>query len=102
MAILLAALVANKLSEAFLQDFYEVWLEEGQQALRTAARKSPARFIAVAASLIPQHFKLEHEHPYALLTEEQVEARIAELSAALGLGNGAGAPKLIGGSGGAR
>ncbi len=71
----------NKLSEAFLQDFYEVWLEEGEQALRTAARKSPARFIAVAASLIPQHFKLEHEHKALHLTEEQVERRLLELAA---------------------
>ena len=58
-----------------------VWLEEGEQALRTAARKSPARFIAVAASLIPQHFKLEHEHKVLHITEEEVERRLLELAA---------------------
>ncbi len=92
----------NKLSEQFLDETYEVWQEHGKSALITMATKQPSRFVQMVALLIPAHFKIQHEHPSALLTEEQVEARIAELSAALGLGNGARAPKLIGGSGGAR
>jgi uncharacterized protein DUF5681 len=68
----------NKFSEAFLQDFYLVWLEEGEQALRTAARKSPARYIAVAAALIPQHFKLEQEHTIAGLSVEELREKLAE------------------------
>src|SRR5260221_3894640 len=55
----------NKFSEAFLQDFYLVWLGEGEQALRTAARKSPARYIAVAAALLPQHLKVRQQHTLA-------------------------------------
>ncbi len=35
--------------------------EEGRTALLKAARQSPARYIAVAAALRPQHFKVEHE-----------------------------------------
>jgi hypothetical protein len=68
----------NKFSEAFLQDFYLVWLEEGEQALRTAARKSPARYIAVAAALIPQHFKVEQEHTLAGLSVEELREKLAE------------------------
>ena len=31
---------------------------------------TPARFIAVAASLIPQHFKVEHEHKLTMLSDD--------------------------------
>jgi hypothetical protein len=84
---------------------HEVWQEHGKSALITMATKQPSRFVQMVALLIPAHFRIEHEHPLTLLTEEQIEERIIELRAALGLGNGARAPKLIGGngtSGGAR
>ena len=79
----------NRLSEQFLDETFEVWQEHGKSALISMATKQPSRFVRMVALLIPAHFKIEHEHPSTLLTEEQVEARIAELSAALGLGNGA-------------
>jgi len=47
----------NKFAQQYVEDFYQVWQEEGINALRNAARNSPARYIAVAAALIPQHFK---------------------------------------------
>jgi hypothetical protein len=54
--------MAGTLAEKFLDDFYDIWQEEGRNPLLKAARNSPARFIQVAAALIPQHFKFEHEH----------------------------------------
>lgn len=52
----------NKFATQYIDDFYAVWRELGIDALRNAAIKQPAKFIMVAASLIPQHFKFEHEH----------------------------------------
>jgi hypothetical protein len=62
----------NKFSLQFIDDFYQIWQEKGIEALRNAARRSPARFIAVAASLIPQHFKFEHEHKLNMLSDEEL------------------------------
>ena len=95
----------NKLSQDFIDDAYAEWQENGKAALRHMSTKDPSKFVQMISALIPQHFKVEHEHPLTLLTEEQIEERIIELSAVLGLGNGARAPKLIGEngtSGGAR
>jgi hypothetical protein len=75
-----------------------VW-KEGITALRAMRDREPSKFCTMVAALIPQHFKFEHEHSLALLTEEQIEERIIELSASLGLSNGATAPKVIGGNG---
>jgi hypothetical protein len=73
----------NKLAEKFLDDFYDIWQEEGIAALRKAARNSPARFIQVAAQLIPAHFKVEHEHTIAGLTPEELRAKVLEARAKL-------------------
>jgi hypothetical protein len=58
----------------------------GIAALRKAARNSPARFIQVAAQLIPAHFKVEHEHTIAGLTPEELRAKVLEARAKLLVG----------------
>jgi len=45
------------------------WQEEGIDALRTAAKRRLARFIQVAASLVPQHFKFVQEHKLVGLSD---------------------------------
>jgi uncharacterized small protein (DUF1192 family) len=37
----------------------------------------------VAAHLIPQHFKFEHEHKLSLLSDEELEQRLREAQAEL-------------------
>jgi hypothetical protein len=54
-----------------------------RNALLRAARNSPARFIQVAAALIPQHFKFEHEHSIAGLSTEELRERLNEARARL-------------------
>jgi hypothetical protein len=68
----------NKFGEAFINDFYDVWQRLGIKALEQAAEKQPAKFIMVAASLIPQHFKFEHEHKLAGLSDEELQQRLIE------------------------
>ena len=68
----------NKFATQYIDDFYTVWQEEGVEALRKAARKTPARYIAVAAALIPQHFKVEHEHTLAGLSVAELREKLVE------------------------
>jgi hypothetical protein len=46
--------------------------------LQEMATKNPAVFVRVAASLIPQHFRFEHEHAVVALSSEEVRLRLAE------------------------
>jgi hypothetical protein len=48
----------NRLSEAFLTDFCEVWELHGPTALRKVALKDPATFVRAAVALLPK----QHEH----------------------------------------
>lgn len=48
----------NKLGEAFIQDFYEVWQEHGKQALLDTRKQDPATFVRVAASILPKEINL--------------------------------------------
>jgi hypothetical protein len=68
----------HKLSAQYLDDSYRVWQEEGIDALRKCARNSPARYIAVMAQLIPQHFKVEHDHTIAMLSVEELREKLVE------------------------
>ena len=42
----------NKFSEEFLDDFREVWAEEGSNAIKTMAKDRPGDFVRVAAMLV--------------------------------------------------
>jgi hypothetical protein len=43
---------------------------------------SPAKYCSLVAALIPQHFKVEHEHS-VLLSEEELRAKLLEIRAKL-------------------
>jgi hypothetical protein len=53
--------------------------EGGEQALLEVMLKQPAKFCALIAQLIPQHFKFEHEHTVMALSSEEVRLRLAEV-----------------------
>ncbi len=63
--------------------YWQVSMAMSRNALLRAARNSPARFIQVAAALIPQHFKFEHEHSIAGLSTEELRERLNEARARL-------------------
>lgn len=70
----------NKLADLFWRDFASTWEEHGKEALVKVATEEPAKFVTVAASVMPKELKIESSN----LTDEQVSARIQQLSAALG------------------
>jgi hypothetical protein len=47
----------NKFAEAFWQDFYAAWQEEGPEALRRCAQDSPKDFCKIAAMLMPKELR---------------------------------------------
>jgi hypothetical protein len=49
----------NKLGEAFVDDFYQVWLEEGIGAIRWMAKNDPSAFVRVGANILPQKFEAD-------------------------------------------
>jgi len=72
----------NKLAEKFLDDVYASWQVQGASALERMAAESPSRYCQMMANLIPQHFKVEHEHALTLSVPE-LEAKLLEIRAKL-------------------
>jgi hypothetical protein len=46
----------NKLSEAFISDLHDQWLESGRAILKILAVENPAAFAAIVAKVIPAEF----------------------------------------------
>lgn len=70
----------NKLSEDFLRDICEVWDKHGKQALFDVAVNEPAKFVTVAASLIPKEMKIETVRRAAEMSDDDLAAIIANRS----------------------
>jgi hypothetical protein len=51
-------------SQGFIRDFARVWAEEGLQAVRKVAKKSPEAFVAIAARICPNDALLTLEHSW--------------------------------------
>ena len=45
-------------SQGFIRDFALVWAEEGLEAVRKVAKKSPEAFVAIAARICPNDVRL--------------------------------------------
>lgn len=67
----------NKLSEDFLRDMSEVWDKHGKAALLDVAQNEPAKFVQVAASLIPKEMRVETVRRAAELSDDELAAIIA-------------------------
>ena len=48
-------------SQGFIRDFALVWAEEGLEAVRKVAKKSPETFVAIAARICPNDVRLTLE-----------------------------------------
>ena len=68
----------NKLAQDFIDKVYEDWQAHGAKAIIAMREQSPSKYCALVAALIPQHFKVEHEHS-VLLSEEELRAKLVEI-----------------------
>ena len=69
----------NKFSEEFLDDFREVWAEEGSNAITTMAKNRPGDFVRVAAMLVPKELLLGRSYSLADLSDDELVALIEAL-----------------------
>jgi hypothetical protein len=60
-------------SEGYIRDFALVWAEEGIEAIRKVAKKSPEAFVAIAQRLIPSDVRLSLEEVQPSLTPEVID-----------------------------
>jgi len=72
----------NKLAEKFIDDVYTSSQTHGASALDRMATESPAKYCALIANLIPQHFKVEHDHTLTM-SEDELRAKLLKIRAKL-------------------
>src|SRR6476619_3620485 len=65
----------NKLSEALLDDLYAEWQEQGRDAIKKMAEKTPGDFVKVVASLMPKVIGVGNA-PLADLSDEELDRLI--------------------------
>src|SRR5262249_5821334 len=72
----------NKLAQDFIDKVYEDWQSHGATAIIAMREQSPSKYCALVAGLIPQHFKVEHDHTLTL-NEEELRAKLVEIRSKL-------------------
>jgi hypothetical protein len=72
----------NKLAQDFIDKVYEDWQAHGATAIIAMREQSPSKYCALIAALIPQHFKVEHDHTLTL-NEDELRAKLLEIRAKL-------------------
>jgi hypothetical protein len=72
----------NKLAQDFIDKVYEDWQAHGAKAIIAMRKQSPAKYCALIAALIPQHFKVEHDHTLTMSADE-LRAKLLEIRAKL-------------------
>jgi hypothetical protein len=64
---------------------YADWAEHGAGVLVEVREKSPAAYLRVVASLIPQHLAIEARDEFADMTSAELRQYLAEQAKQLGL-----------------
>jgi 2-oxoglutarate dehydrogenase complex dehydrogenase (E1) component-like enzyme len=57
--------------------------EHGEKAIAKVRRTQPAAYLKILALLVPREHKVEHSNPLKKLTDEELEAMVEYLKAAL-------------------
>jgi hypothetical protein len=83
----------NKLGEAFIQDLYSDWQENGLATIETVRAERPHEYLKVVASILPKEVKIERMDD---MSDDDITKRIRrladELGVALGFVEGVGGP----------
>ena len=73
----------NKLSEEVICALLRDFREHGEKAIAKVRRTQPAAYLKILALLVPREHKVEHSNPLKKLTDEELEAMVEYLTAAL-------------------
>ena len=77
----------NKLGEAFLEALHDDFQAHGASTIARVREEDPTAYVKVCASLLPKELKIERMDD---LSDEQLDQRIKQLAAVIGLEIGAG------------
>jgi len=72
----------NKLAQDFIDKVYDDFQAHGAKAIIAMREQSPSKYCTLVAALIPQHFKVEHDHALTL-NEDELRAKLLEIRAKL-------------------
>jgi hypothetical protein len=67
----------NRITGAFLAALADDFDEHGRSAIVACREQSPARYLAIVASLLPKQLEIAQEKPVREMTREELEAEIA-------------------------
>jgi hypothetical protein len=67
----------NRLTGAFLAALADDFDEHGPAAIRDCRERSPARYLAIIASLLPKQLEITQDRPIEEMTDEELQAEIA-------------------------
>jgi hypothetical protein len=73
----------NKLAEEFITDFYNDWLEHGASVIALVRAEKPDVYFKGAVAILPKQVDMRVS-PFAELTEDTLDARMAALAKELG------------------
>lgn len=72
----------NKLAQAFCDDLYAKWQEDGASVIDRVIEERPHEFLKVIASLMPKEIKIEHTDE---MTDDQLRQRVKQIADELGI-----------------
>src|SRR5262245_8858654 len=72
------------LNQEFMQALLLHFRQHGKKAIEKVAREQPASYLKILGLLVPREHKVEHSNLIKELTDEQLEAAIEYIEAALG------------------
>jgi hypothetical protein len=67
----------NRLTGAFLAELADDFEEHGRAAIQACRERTPARYVAIIASLLPKQLKIAQDKPIEQMNSEELEAEIA-------------------------
>lgn len=73
----------NKLGEAFLDDLYADWQENGKRVIEVVRAEKPDQYLKVVASILPKDLNV-NVNKYDDLTDEELRQRLRELHDTIG------------------
>ena len=71
------------LNQEFIQALLLHFRQHGKKAIEKVAREQPASYLKILGLLVPREHKVEHRNPVKELSDEQLEAAIEYIEAAL-------------------
>src|SRR5215510_11080421 len=69
----------NRLSEAVICALLRDFDKHGEKAIARVREENPGMYLKVIAMVLPRQHKVEHTDPLSRLSDEQLEAMLADL-----------------------